>query len=493
MKTFLRTLTAFVFFFAGLCPPAFAARELPLMEGKTLSLDLQNANLKDVLKVFSQQSGLNFIASQTVEDRKITMFLENVPIREGMVKLFEANNLTYEFDEAANIYIVKYWGEPQMDMQTKIYRLKNRSVSSSNLETEKVALMSTSGMGNGLSSTAGAQGATTVDETTGIIAMIKQVMSKEGKVCEDKRTNSLIVTDIPSRFLVIDELIAKLDVPQPMILLEVEMLDVSRGTLDTVGLNVGTNPLTLDFHNGKFYAGSKANNGSAGYLTMGNSYALLLDFLRTQSDTRYLARPKIMTLNNETAEIGVTRDEVVNKKLTVSSTGTSSSTTVTEYERATSLSLTPEGIGVFLRVTPQVNLDTNEITMVVNPKTSSTTQSDKVTDLALDPEVRMTKSVIKMKDGETVVLGGLIHQEHQETITKLPILGELPFVGGLFRHKSVGKDADRELLVFITPRIVKESGSKLAKAENGSSALTYLSSGLKRQQDITDMLDTYEK
>ena len=135
------------------------------------------------------------------------------------------------------------------------------------------------------------------------------------------------------------------------------------------------------------------------------------------------------------------------------------------YDRASTLSLTPEGIGVFLRVTPMINEDTGEIILVVNPKSSSTSQSAAVgdgTEYNLDPEVRASKSIIKVRDGETVVLGGLIKTETDITKTKVPVLGDIPVLGMLFRGKDQSKNIERELLVFITPHIMKDEASPLS-------------------------------
>jgi type II secretory pathway component GspD/PulD (secretin) len=507
MKNLRKAAAIIVSFFLIGLPPAYASRELPLLANKTLSMDLQNANLKDVLKIFSIQSGLNFIAAQNVEDRKITLFLDKVPIQEGMTKLFEANNLTFEYDKGSNIYVVKFWGEPQMDLLTKIYTLKNRSVASSRLEREKDALMAESGVSKGFKGTVGggAQDAGSLKD------IVSQVISKNGKICEDKRTNSLIITDIPSRFPVIDELIARLDTPQPMVMLEVEILDVSKSALDKLGIDVGSmdspNALSLAFPRGLRLSGISAGfstpsgvpNVTSGHID-NFTYSAVLDFIRQETDARYLARPKILTMSNETAEIGIVKDEIVNIKTEITAQQNGPSTTTTTYQRATDLPLTGEGVGIFLRVTPQVNLDTNEIMMVVNPKSSSaaqdplvpTTDANGNAQVAKDPEVRTTKSFVKVKDGETIALGGLIHKETQTTLRKLPILGDIPFLGVLFRHKTTDTDIDRELLVFITPRIVREPGSKVAKAPESAYALQYLSSGLKRKQEIENLLDTYE-
>ncbi len=149
--------------------------------------------------------------------------------------------------------------------------------------------------------------------------------------------------------------------------------------------------------------------------------------------------------------------------------GSGDPTTTSTYSRSTDLSLTKEGTGIFLRVTPQVNTDTNEITMVINPKSSVSSVSplSSTDNPQSDVEVRTTKSIVKVKDGETVILGGLIHQDKGITSKKLPVLGDIPLLGMFFRHKEQTVGKERELIVFITPRIVKDKADvKLAQLQN---------------------------
>jgi type II secretory pathway component GspD/PulD (secretin) len=274
-----------------------------------------------------------------------------------------------------------------------------------------------------------------------------------------------------------------------------------------MGFNIGTtsapNPFTLTFKGAltdgtKMLVGNPANFGSSGYLSLGKTYNLMLDYLRQQSDTKFLARPRIITMNNETAEIGITKDEIVNTKTeTTTPEGGGPSTQTVTYDRATSLTLTPEGIGVFLRVTPQINMETGEVTLVVNPKTSSTTQSSQITtegQVALDPEVRSAKSIVKVKDGETVVLGGLIHKEKIETVKKLPILSDIPIAGALFRHKYVEKNQDRELLVFITTHILKEQKSRFAlNTREGSGYAQQPDQRSAQRSDVDSYMNVFDR
>lgn len=495
------------------CLPTSNAQEtLPFYDSEvTISLDLQNANLKDVLKIFSVQSGLNFISSESVQDRAITLYLDKVPVKEAMEKLFKANNLAYDLDKDSNIFIVKDLGKPQIETLTKIFYLKYATVSSSSLKEEMASQISpssttgeTKGMGGGGGGAATSTGTTTgkwaTEDDTGITKVVKKLLSDYGFLVEDYRTNSLVVTDIPSRMPIIAQTIAALDVPIPQVMLEVEMLDVNKNAVDKLGFQFGQTPLTavltggtlglgFPFHSWvRTYTNPDDARGNLAVNTT-NTYQVQLDFLKTQTDTKYLARPRILTLNNETAEIKITTDEAVGEKKSVSGEA-GSTTTTTEAERYET--------GVSLRVTPQINPETGEITMFIVPKASQASASGIISSTGVkfyNPETRTTKSVVRVKDGETIIVGGLIRNEITEEFKKLPILGDLPVLGALFRHVNREPNRERELLVFITPHIIKESGMEFARAnkmrlpEREQSPV----SGFERQLAIGSSLNNFEK
>lgn len=472
----------------------WADTKLPYLDLEPeISMDFQDASLKDILKIFSIQSGLNFIASEAVQDRKITLYLDKVALSEAMDKLFKANNLTYELDKESNIFIVKDWGKPQLETITKIFFLKYATVSQSSLTKEKKIVSCGTTAGTTSSTTAG-----TTEGETGITDVVKKILSEYGSLIEDRRTNSLVVTDIPSRMVVIEKTIAALDTPAPLAMLELEMLDVNKDTVDKLGFEFGVNPITLVLPGGfirrgaEFYIGAKSDKGKEGAVTFGGTYTHLLDYLRTQTDTKYLARPRLLVLNNETAEIAITKDEIVgyNQKIDITDQG---SIVTYEYIRSTDLKLTPEGTGVFLRVTPQINPETGEITMVISPKTSVTSTNPIFTSQS-DAEVRTTKSIVKVRDGETIILGGLLHRDKRVIVKKLPLLGDIPVIGGLFRHKNMSKDIERELLVFITPHLIKDANIEIAQAKTPFLEREQnTTSGFNRRLSINNILDKFEK
>ena len=196
-------------------------------EDVRITLDLEDASLRDVLKMLSVQSGLNFISSEAVADRRITLFLDNVMLLPAMDKIFAVNNLTYELDRESNIFIVKDWGSPSLEVDTRVYFLKYASVSNSRLNQGS---SSSGGSTGSSSSSSGSSSRSGLKDALGI------VMSAQGKIIEDPATNSIIITDMPSKFPVIEKVIANLDVPVPQVMIEVEILDVDKSDVDKLGL-----------------------------------------------------------------------------------------------------------------------------------------------------------------------------------------------------------------------------------------------------------------
>mgnify|MGYP001566217524 CR=1 FL=1 len=431
---------------------------------KRISMDFKDAALNDVLKIFSQQSGMNFIAASNLNDKRVTLFFDNIPVEEALEKILTANGLEYEMQPGSDIFVVKAIPGEGQNLVTRIYRLKYASVPSSKINStisigaSTASDSSSSGSSSGASS-GSSSGAASSGAGGGIVTALRGVVSKYGKVMEDSRTNSLIVTDMESQFQYIESLIARLDVDIPQIMIEVEMLDVSKGTADLIGVKYGEKileltgakrsvlyPWDLDLLKGKGYTFAEPEY-VAGLLDTSIS-KVIVQFLETQSDTRNLARPRIVTLNNQTAQIQISTNEAIGISAKTTSTGGSSDTT-REAERVQT--------GVFLLVTPQANTANGEITMAVSPKVIQARTGGTFGDQTFkDPEERGSQQILKVKTGETIVMGGLLRTDNTQIITKLPILGDIPLIGRAFRHKNKST-SERELLIFITPSIVNES------------------------------------
>ncbi|MCQ9205300.1 MAG: type II and III secretion system protein, partial [Omnitrophica bacterium] len=205
--------------------------------------------------------------------------------------------------------------------------------------------------------------------------------------------------------------------------------------------------------------------GADGTFTLGSlafdQLKVVMNFLSQETTTKFLARPKILTLSNETAEVNLTVDEAIGL-------------TTTSSQGVETQNVEREETGTKLRVTPQVNLLTNEITLFVEMFNRESTDSGlKVSGLTTGSgnvkniEERSTKSLVRLKNGETLYIGGLIKRETTVINKKVPFLGDLPFVGRLFRYRESpeGGNQDRELLVFLTPRIMPDNSARVKKAK----------------------------
>jgi len=174
-----------------------------------------------------------------------------------------------------------------------------------------------------------------------------------------------------------------------------------------------------------------------------------IKFLKTQTGTKTLARPRILTLNNQAAEIKIITKEAVGNIDSVSGTSDEISTSTSSAERVDT--------GVALVVTPQANLTTGEITMAIYPKAAVVKNETRIgLTTYYNPETSETKALLRIQNGDTVILGGLLRKQERKQTTKIPILGDIPWAGNLFRYQD-NSVIERELIVFITPHIINET------------------------------------
>ena len=491
------TLIFFVFFLSSIFCQVdnFYGDYLLSKVKKRISINLEKVRLVDLLKAFSVQSGLNFICTEAIRERTLTVYLDNVPLKEAIDMIFKANNLAYDYYPQANLFVVKELGKPSVELKTKVYRLKYIRVKGSRLQEE----ITSSGGGEG-----GGGGAKV---EVHIKEAVEGVLSEYGKVIEEPSTNSLIVVDVPSRFPMIDKIIESLDKPQSKVLIEAEILDVSKTAIDKLGINWPETLATLNVIGTRVtsfpFGGSKKNvSANSSTLSMDSTYGtiewsannfapsiltvlgaeLALKFLKSQADTKVLARPKVLTLSGETAEIKITTDEAIGITKSEDEQGN------VEY------TIEREETGTRLRVTPQVN-PSGEITLVIEAvqkvaKDSgfATTAAAFVTGTIKNPEERSTRTVVRLRDGEVLLIGGLIRKETTKSATRVPFISEVPLLGSLFRggDKNV---RERELLIFITPHIVRDFASFSLKEK--SVKMREQSIPLSRERIITSFLDKF--
>jgi len=433
----IRVFTAIVFTIFASVSFSFAAdtytKDTSLGKSNLISIDLQDANLKTVLKMFSEQSGLNFIASEDAAEKKVTLYFNNVKVEDALNYIINANNLAYEQEPGTNIFIVKETGKSKVETITKIYELKYAQL---NTPAKSAS-------------------------DTGIESIVKGVLSENGKIIADKRTNNLIITDVPSKFPMIENLLSRLDVRTPQVMIRAEILETSTSLIEKLGIEwsgefgVYGGPVTNTIWPMNNSLGKNNSSGegisSSGSFSLSTTTATIAALL-SSSDTKTLARPQIMTMNNETAEININSNDTIETETTYDTVG-NDAIPRTKYIRAAK----DERPGITLTVTPTIS-KSDFITMVIEPKLITKTVSDfaTTTNKIYDLGFRTAKTTVMVKDGETVVIGGLIKAQNESALKKVPFFGDIPVLGAAFRYKS--KDnSDRELIIFITPNIVKDS------------------------------------
>jgi len=294
---------------------------------------------------------------------------------------------------------------------------------------------------------------------------LSKFISQRGSLSSSPATSNIIVTDTETKIKAIDKFIEEIDRITPQILVEARIYDItSQETLDlgiewqagrntTYDTTSGTGTIGVNPSSGKtkpFLTGlfsnstSKTGSSNSGVLRFGllNPAVDIDAVLKAQDETvnaKLLANPRILVLDNEKAFFDIVR-EIPYKE--TSTTGNTATETI-QFKN----------VGVRLEVTPHVTRD-GMLRLHILPEFGVIVSTDAATNVPTI-DTRKVDTITLVKDGQTVVLGGLRKKDVSQQINKVPLLGDLPLVGGLFRFE--GEDTTvTELVVFITPRIVDQ-------------------------------------
>jgi len=296
------------------------------------------------------------------------------------------------------------------------------------------------------------------------------VLSRDIQVVPDKATNTLVITADRDDYRVLEEIIGQLDVPRPMVYIEALIMEVTVDRGFKVGVEwMGGDYISSESGRTKIYGGGFSGEGRYPNLTdlstkglpegfslgilgeslkIGNvlfpSIGAIVQAYQKDQDVHILSTPQILTLDNEEAEISVGQNVPYQTRSETSSANLDYST----YEY--------KDVGVTLRITPQISQERfvrlkifQEVTKLVQEVAQ---QSDRPTTLK-----RTAKTTVTVQDGHSVVIGGLIGDDITNTDYAVPCLGNIPFLGWLFKYQSSSRER-RNLYIFITPRIVENPG-----------------------------------
>ncbi|MDD5531060.1 MAG: TonB family protein [bacterium] len=449
-----------------------------------ISLDVKGMEVVDVIKMLATRSGMNIIVGKNVTGR-VTLFLKEVDIWDAFEIVILANDLAYEKQgEIINVmtqrdYEALYGKRYQDNKQVQVIKLQyakavdiSRALGQMKSDSGRVVLDESSNTIAFIDSPERIKAMELfVKETdlpleTRVFSLnyapvdklgskIQEAITKGmGSIKIDERTNKIAVTDYPAKLSEIAKLISAFDEKTAQVLIDSQIIELTPSDKFEMGIN-------LDYWIKKYFevqASLPINTTNTLLIgttsaspTQKGQYKAIIDILRTIGDTKILSSPRIMTLNNQEAKILVgTKDAYITSTTSLGGSGTT----------VTSQSVNFVDTGIKLHVTPTINKD-SFVTMKIRPEVSSAVMTnikseDKITQIPI-VTTSEAETTIMVKDGVTIVIGGLRKDERNKTIKKIPLLGDIPGLGYFFRSTS-DETSKTELVILLTPHIM--SGEK---------------------------------
>jgi len=402
---------------------------------QTSGISFIDADLQNVVRTLAMKAGLNLIVGEEVTG-KVTVNLKDVSYEEAMRLIVESKGYAF----------IK---EKMKDSEKFVIKIKSRDA----LEAEPVQVQVFS---------------LNYAKAEDVKKSLESALTKQGKMQVDTRSNTVIVTDTPSNLAKVEMIIKSLDTQTPQVMIEAKFVETTKNPKKDLGLNWGG---TLLDH--QFVAGSSkvvsGDNGqpisgfqweqsatSVGYSLWHPAQALLdagtvkvlFSYLSQDVDTELLASPRVVTTDNGKAKISISTQVPIPEF------------TYSETKGAFQVSgFTYKDIGIILNVTPHINKD-NYVTLEVSPETSDRNKDSDATFQSISipaVDTRVAQTTVLIKSGNTLAIGGLMRTRSLDKYTKVPVLGDIPGLGVLFRSKSLSKET-RNLLIFVTPTIVGPEG-----------------------------------
>lgn len=454
---------------------------------QSISLDLRDMDIIDVLKFLSLKGKFNLAISKTISGR-VTLVMKEVTIGDALDIILRANNLAY--NRVNNIVYIML-AEEYLNTYGKKFNDKTE-VQIVNLRYAKPSYVLAT-----LDSLKSNVGKIVIDEDTGSVVLIdtkenlgrmmdvlqkldqksetvtyklQYALAKDiaaqlktkldaksvGSIQADDRSNQLVISALPDRLAEVTKIIKELDTPTKAVLIEVRILQIILNPNYDYGIN-WSNPFgqsgvgalkNLNVLQAFPISSTVSSLGTLGSITYGkldpDMLQAQISALKQVVNSRVIARPRLMATNGEEANIHI-GDTI--PYVTSTTTGTGDTATVSEQ-------INFIDVGIKLKVTPNIN-DDGFVTMKVRPEISSRTKDVETPKKALIPQINTTyvETNVIVKDGHTVIIGGLKQLANKDTVSGLPYLMDMPIAGNLFKNTSKNL-TDTEIVIFLTPHIV---------------------------------------
>lgn len=418
----------------------------PGYSGQKLSLNFQSIEVRSLLQVIADFTNFNIITSDSVTGT-VTLRLQDVPWDQALDIILQSKGLGMR--KTGNVL----WIAPKDEINAKEKLELESAAALQNLEPLRTQSFQ-------MNYTKAAEVAAQLSATGGGSAgNTSRMLSPRGSTIAEPRTNQLFVTDIPSKLEQIQQLIAKLDVPVRQVLIEARIVEASDTFNKALGVRLGGGGTgTIDGRRAAFgssYAAGSSGTTSGDFVNFpaagGASVAvsifnaaanrflnLELSALEADGKGKVVSSPRVITADQIKALI----EQGTEFPYQVASS--SGATSIAFRKASLKLEVTPQ-------ITPEGNiildLDVNKDTRGINTAAG----------YAID--TKHIKTQVLVENGGTVVVGGIFTEDQVDTVDKVPVLGDLPGLGNLFKRTARSSEK-REMLVFITPKVVTDKGSR---------------------------------
>ncbi len=400
-----------------------------------VNLEFRDAPIRTVFEALARAANVNFVFDKDVRgEAKVTLFLRQTTVDEALSVILSTQQLGYKLLNANTVLVFPNTQQKQRDLMDTV----TRSFYLTNADPKQVQ------------------------------TLIRTV-AKSRDIFVDERLNLLVVRDTPQVMRLIERLVQNVDLPDPEVMLDLQVMEVSSNKLDQLGLSW---PTTINY--GLPVASTATMVDSVQGLRWSAANPLAVATLKGSSDsTNLLANPKIRARNREKAKV------LLGEKLPVFTTTSTANVGV-------SASVSYLDVGLKLDIEPRVQLD-NDVSIKIELEVSSITGkvSGPSGSLAYQVGTRQASTTLRLKDGETQILAGLINDQESRSSAGLPGLHDLPIAGRLF-GTTTDTHNKTEVVLLITPHIVRNvtqpasAGSAVpsgTEAQPGAPAL-YIQNGV---------------
>jgi type IV pilus secretin PilQ/predicted competence protein len=411
--------------------------------GQKLSLDFKDADIKNVFRLLAEVSGLNIIVTDEVKQR-VTIRLIDVPWDQAMDLLIDTNGLAKE--QMGNVVRISTATKLKADKDA-LSAAKRAQDSAEPLETAYFNV----------------NYAKATDLVDKVLNKIKPILSPRGAIVPDERSNSIVVRDIKRGIDDAVAIISRLDIRTSQVLIESNLIETTPTFSRALGMD-------LKFTQGgtTFDSFNQASSETFASQALGVAISVIQNKLgglrnlnatltaaEKEGNIKIISRPSVVTLNN--VESTIKSERIVRVQLP-----SSGSSTVVGTGQQQTVAVQDIPVGITLKVTPQVSSD-GFVLMKIDVKSS--TLGTRSSGAVIPDELnRQAIANVLVRDGETIVIGGIFKDTKSTAESGIPWLKDIPVFGWLFKSISWEKDFE-ELVVFITPRLIGGGSENLPTAE----------------------------